>query len=130
MSISQLSGKNFSTTRGKLNSTNSEPSKTSKAEKLAYFRANVTSADDEGIVFDTVASGHEGHGKEADRDGNDSSETEGEDLISEMEELSKHGDINPCNGNGKDEEETSVSYKSVKKNLGLSREYTNLLFSE
>ena len=75
----------------------------------------MTSADDEGIVFDTVASGHEGHRKEADKDGNDSSETEGEDLISEMEELSKHADINPCNGNGKDEEETSVSYKSVKK---------------
>ena len=32
----------------------------------------------------------------------DSSETEGEDLISEMEELSKHE--NSCNGNSKDSE--------------------------
>ena len=82
--------------RGKLNSTNSEPSrgsngsKTTKAEKLAYFRANVTSADDEGIVFDTLTKSGQNGGSLTNPDECDSSETEGEDLISEIEELSKH----------------------------------------
>lgn len=77
----------------------------------------MTSADDEGIGFDTlqVKSGQNGSGSLKNPDECDSSETEGEDLISEIEELSKHGssDINPCNGNACQDSETSVSYKSV-----------------
>ena len=84
--------------RGKLTSTNSEPgpngiSSASIAKRLAFFRSAVNSIDDEGID-DFCIDNHE-NGKP---NSHSSSDTEGEDMISEVQEEQHKNENVKCGG--------------------------------
>ena len=134
-----------SPTRNKINSTNSEPTPPltctpqdtqpevtsttnggvkipSHAKKMAFFRENTHSADDEGMIDDHETENltcNSPKSKSNQNSKEDSSDTEGEDMISEavtenVENIKKHEILSNGHSNGEENKSAKcVSYKFV-----------------